>query len=116
MAGQDRRNAARDRSHRGNEVLEGRAIGADEVNAHVAVERAQEIPIDGGDDGFSGGHVLEHQFAQVAVALRENRAGRERPALRGASESEDGAAGHQADDNRQPVFASGTWWSVECEA
>ena len=33
VADQDRRNPARYRAHRGNEVLERRAIGADEVNA-----------------------------------------------------------------------------------
>ena len=59
------------------------AIRADEVDAHIAVERAQEIAIDGRDDVFGGGLVLEHQFAQVAVALREDRAGRQRASLRG---------------------------------
>ena len=55
--------------------------------------------IDGGDDGFGGGVVLEHQFAQVAVALREDRPGRQRAAFGAAGEGEDGGADQEAEDD-----------------
>ena len=99
MTGEDGRDAARDRADGGEEIVERCAIGADEVNGHIAVEGAQEVAIDGRDDGFGGGFVLEHEFAQVAVALRENRSGGERSWFGAASEGKDGAGGEQADDD-----------------
>src|ERR1039458_342026 len=115
MIGQDRRNGAWDGSYSSDEVLERRVVGTDEVNADVAVEGAQEVVIDGRDDGFGGGFVLEHQFAQVAVALGENRSGRQRSAFGAAGEGEDGGAGQQADDDadyRLPA-EHGEAWSVK---
>ncbi len=98
MASQDRRHPAFDLTNRGEEVIERRAVGADDVNPYVAIQRAQEIAINGRSDSFGGGFVVQHQFAQVAVALRENRPGRHRPATRAIGQGQDAATRDQADD------------------
>ena len=99
VPGYDRRQSAFYRADAGDEVIERRAVGTDDVNAHVAVQRSQEVAIDGRDDFFGGGFVVEHQFAQVAVTLGENRPGGQRPSFRAAGQGQDAAGRNQADDH-----------------